>query len=78
LVDESSLGRADGTDQSGVRVQIGQLKADRRGLEHRRAVAELERWDAPQRMPPQVLVRPALRSPDLGQVIRRADLLQQP
>ena len=78
LVDESPLGRADGTDQSSVRVQIGQLHTNRRGLEHRRAIPELERRDPSQRMPTEMHLRPAIRTPNLSQVIRCADLLQQP
>ena len=41
-------------------------------------VPQLERWDAPQRMPTEVLSRPALRPGDLRQLIWRADLLQEP
>ena len=47
LVDKCSFGRSQRWDQSGGRVQIGEVKADRRRLEHGGAVAELKRRNPP-------------------------------
>ena len=60
------------------RAQIGELKADRRGFEDGRAVAELKRRNATQRMASEMLGRSPLRAGYLGQLVRLTDLLQEP
>jgi hypothetical protein len=50
LVHEATVARSDGRDQADLRMNVGQLDADRRRLEQQASIVELDNGDTTERV----------------------------
>ncbi|HXB66389.1 MAG TPA: hypothetical protein VNV42_16100 [Solirubrobacteraceae bacterium] len=74
----ATIRRSDGRDQAGLRMQVGQLDADRRRLEQPASIVELDHRDTAERVAADVVSGLAVLTRHDSQLVGHADLLEHP